>query len=227
MASKDGTGTALPIFWNSFCLLSDLPFCVQILFELPRIQHLISDDTPLLQRGNVLADSVVKLWVVAFGEQFVNLFPEALNLLELMDDGVLLLFRLCAFFAEQVRLAVAQRRLALFNRDRLEGKELVATPLVDDDEGIESLTRPGGDVPDKRGLRQGHEEVQVIGEISKKVVVDVVVDLLAKNGRESIAEALQAKSEKIASVLSFGQNVMGKYEFNGKEFSPVELTLEV
>jgi hypothetical protein len=67
----------------------------------------------------------------------------------------------------------------------------------------------------------------VIGEISKKVVVDVVVDLLAKNGRESIAEALQAKSEKIASVLSFVQNVMGKYEFNGKEFSPVELTLEV
>ena len=144
-----------------------------------------------------------------------------------MEDGILLLFRLCAFFAEQVRLAIAQRRLTLFNRDRLEGKELIATPLVDDDESIKSLIWPGGDVPDKRGLRQGHEEVQVIGEISKKVVVDVVVDLLAKNGRESIAEALQAKSEKIASVLSFVQNVMGKYKFNGKEFSPVELTLEV
>jgi hypothetical protein len=47
-----------------------------------------------------------------------------------MEDGILLLFRLCTFLAEQVGLAVAQHRLTLFNRDRFEGKELVATPTV-------------------------------------------------------------------------------------------------
>ena len=56
---------------------------------------------------------------------------------------------------------MAQRRLTLFNINRLQGKELVATPFVDDDEGIKSLTRPGGDVPDERGLGQVHEEVEV------------------------------------------------------------------
>ncbi len=69
VASKGVTGAAGPIFWNSFCLLSDLPLCVQILFELSRIQHLISDDTPLLQGGDVFADTVVKLGVVPFGKQ--------------------------------------------------------------------------------------------------------------------------------------------------------------
>ena len=102
-----------------------------------------------------------------------------------MENGILLLFSLCTFLAEQVGLAVTQCRLTFFNIDRLEGKELVATPFVDDNESIKSLTRPRGDVPDKRGLGQVHKEVQVIGEVGKKVVVDVVVDLLAKNGRES------------------------------------------
>ena len=166
-------------------LSCDLPLCVQILFELSRIQHLISDNSHLLQGGDVFADTVIQLRVVPFGEQFVNHFPEALNLLELMENGILLLFSLCAFLAEQVRLPIAQRSLTLLDIDRLQGKELVATPLVDDNEGIKSLTRPGGDMSDKRGLRQVHEEVQVIGKIGKKVVIDVVVNLLAKNGRES------------------------------------------
>ncbi len=42
----------------------------------------------------------------------------------------------------------------------------------------------------------------------------------------SIAAALQAKGEKIASVLSLTQNAAGKYEFNGREFTAVELATE-
>ena len=38
-----------------------LPICVQVLFELSRIQHVIGNDTLLLQRGNVLADPIIKL----------------------------------------------------------------------------------------------------------------------------------------------------------------------
>ncbi len=57
-----------------------------------------------------------------------------------------------------------------------DGKELVATPFVDDDEGIKSLTRPGGDVPDKRGLGQVHEEVEVIGEVGKNNAIVVFVE---------------------------------------------------
>lgn len=43
----------------------------------------------------------------------------------------------------------------------------------------------------------------------------------------SVAEALQAKGEKIASILSLIRNAAGKYEFNGKEYSSVELAMEV
>ena len=46
----------------------DLPICVQILFELARIQQVIGNDTLLLQRGNILANPVIKLWVVALGK---------------------------------------------------------------------------------------------------------------------------------------------------------------
>ena len=43
----------------------------------------------------------------------------------------------------------------------------------------------------------------------------------------SIAEALQAKGDKIARSLSLIKNLQGKYEFNGKEYSAAELALEV
>ncbi len=43
----------------------------------------------------------------------------------------------------------------------------------------------------------------------------------------SIAAALQAKGEKIASVLSLVRNAAGKYEFNGMEYTAVELAMEV
>ncbi len=43
----------------------------------------------------------------------------------------------------------------------------------------------------------------------------------------SVAEALQAKGEKVASVLSLARNAAGKYEFNGREFTAVELAMEV
>ncbi|MEI6848161.1 MAG: site-specific integrase, partial [Chlorobiaceae bacterium] len=43
----------------------------------------------------------------------------------------------------------------------------------------------------------------------------------------SIAEALQVKGEKIASALSLQRNGEGKYLFNGKEYSAVELALQV
>ncbi len=43
----------------------------------------------------------------------------------------------------------------------------------------------------------------------------------------SVAEALQAKGEKVAKALSLGLNAEGKYMFNGKEFTAVELALEV
>ncbi|MBZ4219406.1 MAG: site-specific integrase [Chlorobium sp.] len=43
----------------------------------------------------------------------------------------------------------------------------------------------------------------------------------------SIAAALQAKGEKVASVLSLVRNAMGKYEFNGIEYTAVELAMEV
>jgi integrase len=43
----------------------------------------------------------------------------------------------------------------------------------------------------------------------------------------SIAEALQAKGEKVAVALSLRQNAAGKYEFNGREFTAAELAMEV
>jgi len=43
----------------------------------------------------------------------------------------------------------------------------------------------------------------------------------------SIAAALEAKGEKVASVLSLIRNAAGKYEFNGREFTAVELAMEV
>ncbi len=43
----------------------------------------------------------------------------------------------------------------------------------------------------------------------------------------SIAEALQAKGEKVASVLSLIRNAAGKYEFDGREYTAVELAMEV
>ncbi len=43
----------------------------------------------------------------------------------------------------------------------------------------------------------------------------------------SIAEALQAKGEKIAKALSLEKSEHGRYVFNGKEFSAVELAMEV
>jgi integrase len=43
----------------------------------------------------------------------------------------------------------------------------------------------------------------------------------------SVAEALQAKGEKIASALSLIRNASGKYEFNGREYTAAELALEV
>ena len=42
----------------------------------------------------------------------------------------------------------------------------------------------------------------------------------------SIAEALQARGEKVASVLSLMRNSAGKYEFNGREYTAAELALE-
>ena len=43
----------------------------------------------------------------------------------------------------------------------------------------------------------------------------------------SIADALQAKGEKIARSLSLIKNSQGKYEFNGREYSAIELAMEV
>ena len=43
----------------------------------------------------------------------------------------------------------------------------------------------------------------------------------------SVTEALRAKGEKVAAALSLKQNAAGKYVFNGKEFTAVELALEV
>ncbi len=43
----------------------------------------------------------------------------------------------------------------------------------------------------------------------------------------SIAEALQAKGERIARSLSLIKNASGNYEFNGKEYSAAELAMEV
>ena len=43
----------------------------------------------------------------------------------------------------------------------------------------------------------------------------------------SVAEALQAKGEKVASVLSLVRNATGKYEFNGREFTAAELAMQV
>ena len=43
----------------------------------------------------------------------------------------------------------------------------------------------------------------------------------------SITEALQMKGEKIAKALSLRLNAAEKYEFNGKEFTALELALEV
>lgn len=43
----------------------------------------------------------------------------------------------------------------------------------------------------------------------------------------SIAAALQAKGEKVASVLSLIRNAAGKYEFDGREYTAAELAMEV
>jgi len=43
----------------------------------------------------------------------------------------------------------------------------------------------------------------------------------------SIAEALQAKGEKVAAALSLRQNAAGKYEFNGQHYTAAELAMEV
>ena len=43
----------------------------------------------------------------------------------------------------------------------------------------------------------------------------------------SVTEALRAKGEKVAAALSLKQNAAGKYVFNGKEFTALELALEV
>ena len=43
----------------------------------------------------------------------------------------------------------------------------------------------------------------------------------------SIAEALQAKGEKIARSLSLIKNASGNYEFNGKEYSVAGLAMEL
>ena len=41
-----------------------------------------------------------------------------------------------------------------------------------------------------------------------------------------VAEALHAKGEIIARALSLKRNAAGKYEFNGSEFTAVELAME-
>ena len=43
----------------------------------------------------------------------------------------------------------------------------------------------------------------------------------------SIAEALEAKGEKIASSLALIKNSQGKYEFSGKQYTAIELAMEV
>jgi hypothetical protein len=52
---------------------------------LPRVKHLISENTLHLQWCDVFADNVVALWIEVFGEQFVDFISEVIELLELME----------------------------------------------------------------------------------------------------------------------------------------------
>ena len=95
---------------------------------------------PFFCRGAIFAHTVVELGLVAFGQQFVDFLLERFDFLELVEDQILLVFGLGRFFIQEVGLTVAQCGFAFFDVNRLERKQLVAVPLVNDDVGIEALS---------------------------------------------------------------------------------------
>lgn len=136
------------------------------------LEHVVVQQAGLLQWGDVLAHTVVELRVVAAGEELVYLVSKLMELLLLvLDLGCLHLSARCR--RVEGGEAVAEAALSVGNIHALDAEEGVAAPGVDAHEEVDGMVAAAGEVPDEWGLREIHEEVEVVAELLEELLIEI------------------------------------------------------